>query len=66
MNDIARELLLFVFNIDLPTNVRATLVDEISNIEDRLSVGASESLQVNSKRWFMNEIHACLWLSDHY
>ena len=50
MNDIARELLLFVFNIDLPTNVRATLVDEISNIEYRLSVGASESLQVNSKR----------------
>lgn len=46
--DIVREVTMFVFRIKMPSDVRIKLIEEMSNIEYRLSFGCSDKLQLGS------------------
>ncbi|KAI5667703.1 hypothetical protein M9H77_17556 [Catharanthus roseus] len=46
--DIIREVTMFVFRIMMPPDVRVQLINEISDIEYRLSFGCNEKLQLGS------------------
>lgn len=46
--DIVREVTMFVFKIKMPADVRVQLINEMSNIEYRLSFGCNDKLQLGS------------------
>ncbi|KAG9149170.1 hypothetical protein Leryth_003163 [Lithospermum erythrorhizon] len=46
--DIVREVTMFVFRIKMPSDVRIKLIEEMANIEYRLSFGCSDKLQLGS------------------
>ncbi|KAK4490122.1 hypothetical protein RD792_000779 [Penstemon davidsonii] len=46
--DIVREVTMFVFKIKMPPDVRVPLIDEMANIEYRLSLACNDKLQLGS------------------
>lgn len=46
--DITREVTMFVFKIKMPADVRAKLVNDLADIEYRLSFGCNDKLQLGS------------------
>ncbi|KAK2659460.1 hypothetical protein Ddye_005993 [Dipteronia dyeriana] len=46
--DIVREVTMFVFKIKMPSEVRVRLIDDLANIEYRLSLGCNDKLQLGS------------------
>ncbi|KAK0576073.1 hypothetical protein LWI29_011366 [Acer saccharum] len=46
--DIVREVTMFVFKIKMPSEVRVRLIDDLANIEYRLSFGSNDKLQLGS------------------
>lgn len=46
--DIVREVTMFVFNIKMPSDVRIQLINEMADIEYRLSFGCNDKLQLGS------------------
>ncbi|MQL80756.1 hypothetical protein Taro_013205 [Colocasia esculenta] len=46
--DIVREVTMFMFKIKMPSDVRVQLVNDLADIEYRLSVGCSDKLQLGS------------------
>ncbi|KAL2633687.1 hypothetical protein R1flu_005166 [Riccia fluitans] len=46
--DIVKELLIFVFEISMPPEVRAQLVEALADVEYRLAFGTSEKLQLGA------------------
>ncbi|KAI9200106.1 hypothetical protein LWI28_002866 [Acer negundo] len=46
--DIVREVTMFVFKIKMPSEVRVRLIDDLANIEYRLSFGCNDKLQLGS------------------
>lgn len=46
--DIIREVTMFVFNIKMPSNVRVQLINDLADIEYRLSFGCNDKLQLGS------------------
>lgn len=46
--DIVREVTLFIFNIKMPADVRVQLINDLADIEYRLSFGCNDKLQLGS------------------
>lgn len=46
--DIVREVTMFVFKIKMPANVRVQLINEMADIEYRLTFGCNDKLQLGS------------------
>ncbi|TYI42946.1 hypothetical protein ES332_A01G134300v1, partial [Gossypium tomentosum] len=46
--DIVREVTMFVFKIKMPSDVRVQLINDLANIEYRLSFGCNDKLQLGS------------------
>uniref|UniRef100_A0A7N0TMW5 AAA+ ATPase domain-containing protein n=1 Tax=Kalanchoe fedtschenkoi TaxID=63787 RepID=A0A7N0TMW5_KALFE len=46
--DIVREVTMFVFNVKMPADVRVLLINNLSDIEYRLTFGCNEKLQLGS------------------
>lgn len=46
--DIIREVTMFVFKIKMPSNVRVKLINDLADIEYRLSFGCNDKLQLGS------------------
>lgn len=46
--DIVREVTMFVFRIKMPTDVRVQLINDLADIEYRLTFGCSDKLQLGS------------------
>ncbi|KAF5735496.1 replication factor C subunit 3-like [Tripterygium wilfordii] len=46
--DIVREVTMFVFKIKMPSNVRVQLINDLADIEYRLSFGCNDKLQLGS------------------
>ncbi|KAG2281989.1 hypothetical protein Bca52824_053209 [Brassica carinata] len=46
--DIVREVTMFVFNIKMPSHVRVQLIDDLADIEYRLSFGCNDKLQLGA------------------
>lgn len=46
--DIVREVTMFVFKIKMPTDVRVQLINEMADIEYRLTFGCNDKLQLGS------------------
>ncbi|KAL8201443.1 hypothetical protein R6Q57_012782 [Mikania cordata] len=46
--DIVREVTMFVFRIKMPSDVRVQLINDLANIEYRLSFGCNDKLQLGS------------------
>ncbi|KAL8167225.1 hypothetical protein V2J09_008724 [Rumex salicifolius] len=46
--DITREVTMFVFRIKMPADVRAKLVNDLADIEYRLTFGCNDKLQLGS------------------
>ncbi|KAF5725319.1 replication factor C subunit 3-like [Tripterygium wilfordii] len=46
--DIVREVTMFVFKIKMPSNVRVQLINDLADIEYRLSLGCNDKLQLGS------------------
>lgn len=46
--DIVREVTLFVFKIKMPSDVRVKLINDLADIEYRLSLGCNDKLQLGS------------------
>lgn len=48
MLDIVREVTMFVFKIKMPPDVRVQLINDLADIEYRLSFGCDDKLQLGS------------------
>lgn len=48
LQDILREIHLYVHKIDFPTSIRVHLLDKMAEIEDRLAAGTNENIQTGS------------------
>lgn len=46
--DIVREVTMFVFKIQMPSDVRVKLINDLADIEYRLSFGCNDKLQIGS------------------
>ncbi|KAJ0087437.1 hypothetical protein Patl1_08321 [Pistacia atlantica] len=46
--DIVREVTMFVFKIKMPSDVRVRLINDLADIEYRLSFGCNDKLQLGS------------------
>lgn len=46
--DIVREVTMFVFKIKMPSDVRVRLMNDLADIEYRLSFGCNDKLQLGS------------------
>ncbi|KAF6152825.1 hypothetical protein GIB67_004654 [Kingdonia uniflora] len=48
MVDIVREVMMFIFKIKMPSDVRVHLINDLADIEYRLSFGCNDKLQLGS------------------